>query len=558
MSVAIADENGPYAQIASNRGYSDLIAAADADPTLKTFFYHAILEGVGPIHNVADHLENLKAPADVAHTAQGLAALMRGRDLVLLTRGETADIPDENGVSKAEPSARQLFLTALQTERDAGKNEIRAHINAFKALRQAGYAHEDGVWKAEPSVSDVHVNRPMGAVKYGQGKRKSKGKDKDDAGTQDPSPYGQPKPLADKDKRDQEKDDPGTQDVSTPAKPLATPLPKYQQNQLKIAKRISGSSDIPLSKPGEKLAAQLGKRLHARGGLDVLGSSTLVRAKQTAQLLADQMPGVHMSEPSAALVPWKLGEYEGRQPDDVKGFIHAYIAHPDERPAGKGADGDKAETFSEAAKRQLKYFKKRHDDWSADPTMKMGDVVHSRGLELLQAYVDADAPDKIDDFLAGVDHDDLVHPDDPDHNALLVWKKNKIKELDPSGDDPLEGGYYLILHGLTDDDHDAGNADELAPVEKRLLRLMAPMDVCLAARSACAENSGGVDAITVNLAHEGLTVAEVRKVAAAPDNAYGASAKKWADKILAKIARNGGHAPWVGVELSYLLDFDSE
>jgi len=182
--------------------------------------------------------------------------------------------------------------------------------------------------------------------------------------------------------------------------------------------------------------------------------------------------------------------------------------------------------------------------------MKLADVVHSRGLELLQAYVDAGAPDKIDDFLNGVDHDDLVHPDDPDHNALLVWKKNKIKELDASDDDPLEGGYYLILHGLTEDDHDEGNADELAgEVEKRF---MAPMHVCLAARHACEQ--GDVDVITVNLAHQGLTTDEVRKVAEAPDAYGGSSVKKWADRILAKIAKNNGHTPWVGVDLSYLID----
>jgi broad specificity phosphatase PhoE len=388
MSVEVADSNGPFAQVASNNGFQDLVDASQSDPVLKTFFYYAATEDT---HTVAEHLRALQARDDIEKTAKGMADLIMGHEFVILTRGESADVPDENGI--ADPSAQKLFKSVLKAEAAGGT--VRAHLAGFKALQNEGYQRKDKVWieKGDPTVGDTHINRPMGAVKYtGDGENKPKcakckqekckckrDKDKDDPGTQDVTPYGM-------DKSEKEKDDPGTQDVAPGETKLALPLPKYKHNQFnnahKIAKRISGSSPIPLNKPGEHLATKLGKRIQARGGLDVLGSSTLKRGKQTAARIAEQNPGTAMATPTPALVPWKLGDYEGRMPKDVKDFVQAYIEHPDERPPGTGADGEKAETFNEAAKRQLKYFVKRHSDWEGDPTMKLADVVHSRGLEL--------------------------------------------------------------------------------------------------------------------------------------------------------------------------------
>jgi hypothetical protein len=88
MSVEVADENGPYAQIASNQGYQDLVNASEGDSVLRTFFYYGATDNP---REAASHLINLQASADVMHTARVLAAAIIGRNYVILTRGESAE-----------------------------------------------------------------------------------------------------------------------------------------------------------------------------------------------------------------------------------------------------------------------------------------------------------------------------------------------------------------------------------------------------------------------------------------------------------------------------------
>ena len=332
--------------------------------------------------------------------------------LALVEYTHNSDLPKSVLEALADDNARTVFRLALNHNLRQGLSEMHAYIKAYKAVADAGYQRNGDkfIAKDSPAIGDVHVNRPLGS-------------DVDDE---------------DEDE-EKDKDDPGSQSISL------------------VQKRISGNSNISLNSNGKKLAEKVGQRIAARGGLDVLHCSPLKRAQETRDAIAESNPDTYCAKPNDALRPWRLGDAEGKMPRDVKNLITHYIENPDETPPGKGADGKPAEPFNEAIKRQLDFLNDAHDDCLNHPTMKIGAVMHSRGMELLQAYVDADCPDDYEDL----DLKDLIHPDDPEHTSMLRWGKEKLKEIDLEDDDELEPGFYLILHGLTDDDGDEGNADEL-------------------------------------------------------------------------------------------------
>lgn len=99
MSIEVANAEGSLGQFASNAGYSDLIEAAQNNPTLKKFFDDANTEEVKP---VIEALNEIKTPKDVAASAHQLAALMEGQSLVYITNGTHQG---DDKVNKAEGDA---------------------------------------------------------------------------------------------------------------------------------------------------------------------------------------------------------------------------------------------------------------------------------------------------------------------------------------------------------------------------------------------------------------------------------------------------------------------
>lgn len=359
------------------------------------------------------------------------------------------------------------------------------------------------------------------------------------------------------DKFKNKEDDPGTQDVD-PDNPNYAMVPNYLM--MKVSKTISGSSPIKLNAKGVTLAKRLGQRIATKGCLDILYSSPLNRGKETAEEVLEACPNTTYAKPTEELQPWHLGGYEGQEPEDVKDQIEFFIEHPDSRPTGKGADGKPAETFNEAKKRQLDFWKSVYQDCEDDPTLKIGVVCHSRGLELLQAWNDAGCPE---DYK--LDEKDLIHPDDAAHVSMMRWHKDKIKEIDLDDDDPLKPGVYPILHSLTDDDSDDGNEQ----LEKKISKYLPPIEVHRAAKLAYDAGIAVLD-ITAPLAeHTGLNELQVREIAKHFDaiesateselssNAWGGSyyAKRWASRVIKKVDAEiaAKYPPWIGVDFDGTL-----
>ena len=367
-------------------------------------------------------------------------------------------------------------------------------------------------------------------------------------------------------RKKKEKDDPGTEDVDIPDDMFVENPPAAGQSTT-LKKRISGNSDIALNTKGQKLADALGKQIALRGGLDILYSSPLPRAVETADAIIENAnTSIKRASPLPALCPWHLGEYEGRMPDAVHNLIDGYIAHPDEAPPGKCADGSPSESFNSAKNRQLSCLKKLYEDWAEqDPTLKIGVVMHSRGMELLQSWVDEDCPEDFD-----LKDSDLVHPDDPEHATMLRWHKDNIKDVDLDDDAPLTPGVYLILHSLTDDDTDEGNPELTKRQEREeaihsvVKKYLPPLEVHQAAKRAYDVGMEVID-ITAPLAEgEGLPVSEIQKIAdhfaettsitepqTTRDAWGGKYAAKWAARVFKKAAKD--FPEWQGIDLDGTL-----
>lgn len=95
MSIELGNAAGSIDQFASNKGYSDLIAASQNNAVLKQFFDDGHAADSLTVKAVVSALKALAAaPAtatDVASTAKGLAYAMAGEDLVYIFNGTYDD-----------------------------------------------------------------------------------------------------------------------------------------------------------------------------------------------------------------------------------------------------------------------------------------------------------------------------------------------------------------------------------------------------------------------------------------------------------------------------------
>ena len=103
-----------------------------------------------------------------------------------------------------------------------------------------------------------------------------------------------------------------------------------------VAKRFSGSSDVPLNDRGKAMARAAGRRLAERTGVSVVVSSPLARTRLTAALVAEAI-GADV-QVDQDLRECDFGEWEGltfaeaqeRNPDEVT----AWLADPSIAPPG--------------------------------------------------------------------------------------------------------------------------------------------------------------------------------------------------------------------------------
>jgi ribonuclease H / adenosylcobalamin/alpha-ribazole phosphatase len=130
--------------------------------------------------------------------------------------------------------------------------------------------------------------------------------------------------------------------------PTTTLLLRHGQTPLSAERRFAGRGDIPLTEAGRRQAAAAASRLSARGGIDVIVTSPLQRARRTAQAVAEATGAPLQVEND--LIEADFGKWEGltfaeaaaQWPDEMM----AWLANADVAPPG-------GESFATAAHRVL-------------------------------------------------------------------------------------------------------------------------------------------------------------------------------------------------------------
>lgn len=123
-------------------------------------------------------------------------------------------------------------------------------------------------------------------------------------------------------------------------------LVRHGQTDWNLERRIQGNTDIPLNQEGMAQSEALAARLQGER-FDAVFSSDLVRAVQTAQILAERLSAPLFCD--ARLREVDHGEWEGMLISDVRSQSeHEYSAFRDDQPGARAPGG---ETVEEAARR---------------------------------------------------------------------------------------------------------------------------------------------------------------------------------------------------------------
>ena len=111
-------------------------------------------------------------------------------------------------------------------------------------------------------------------------------------------------------------------------------LLRHGETALSVERRFAGRCDAPLTDTGRRQAGAAAARLAARGGIDVIVSSPLQRARRTAEAVAEATGAALKVDDD--LVETDFGDWEGltfaeasaRWPDEIS----AWLASPDMAP----------------------------------------------------------------------------------------------------------------------------------------------------------------------------------------------------------------------------------
>jgi ribonuclease H / adenosylcobalamin/alpha-ribazole phosphatase len=131
-------------------------------------------------------------------------------------------------------------------------------------------------------------------------------------------------------------------------KATTTLLLRHGQTAMSAERRFAGRGDVPLTDTGRQQAAAAAARLAARGGIDLVASSPLSRARRTAEAVAEATGSAMVVDED--LAETDFGDWEGltfsevmaRWPEEMT----AWMGNADAVPPG-------GESLSGAARRTL-------------------------------------------------------------------------------------------------------------------------------------------------------------------------------------------------------------
>jgi len=150
---------------------------------------------------------------------------------------------------------------------------------------------------------------------------------------------------------------------------------RHGQTDWNAQDRIQGKTDIPLNETGREQARRAAELLCTEEKIDVIISSPLVRAKETAKAVADRL-GLEVFT-ADALIERDFGDYEGKQFHEIGCSIKALRRYTDNLPIQNG------ETIREVAERVFAFLDKTVSEYS-DKTLLL--VTHGHVLRPISWY----------------------------------------------------------------------------------------------------------------------------------------------------------------------------
>jgi broad specificity phosphatase PhoE len=120
------------------------------------------------------------------------------------------------------------------------------------------------------------------------------------------------------------------------SKPTTTLLLRHGQTALSVERRFAGRGDVPLTETGRRQAAAAGSALAARGGVELIVTSPLGRARRTAEAVAERTgAGLLVDD---GLAETDFGEWEGLSFAEAgtqwPGELAAWLADAEFAPPG--------------------------------------------------------------------------------------------------------------------------------------------------------------------------------------------------------------------------------
>lgn len=169
--------------------------------------------------------------------------------------------------------------------------------------------------------------------------------------------------------------------------------------------RIRGWNNIPLSKEGKEEAEKLGEKLKKEDAPDLLLTSDLHRASETAHIVS-QKAGIPVKEETQGFRPWNVGELAGQVSKHAVPLLADYATKkPDEKVPGGESFNDFKGRFMGALKDAMEKYPDQH----------LGIVTHHRGERLLKAWEAKGFPED-----GTIDHDTFTQKGDHTGAAIKM------------------------------------------------------------------------------------------------------------------------------------------
>lgn len=207
--------------------------------------------------------------------------------------------------------------------------------------------------------------------------------------------------------------------------------------------RLRGTADIPLSREGKAQLAAEAADIGQRGGFDVILSSPLYRARQTAKAFLNASgPNARMAI-LPGLLPQRQGELEGRPKAENQALLDEYQAkRPDEPlPGVSPYTGKPGQSFNSIRTTFLRDGLIPGMQMAKDnPDLRVLALTHSSNIKIAHGW-----------DLAGRPQDLSVAPSGLHEQSEVPGGILRVDErgFSPLAQGPIQPGFYLGRHGQT-------------------------------------------------------------------------------------------------------------